>query len=194
MLPCGYSVCEKCLLGWMESASTDEDDMNDFDCKMCLDSHKMTTSSSTAPQSRLAHFPLNLFIVELCTRTPQLLTQTAELADKLNTLNLSYKELEHAYHASVDIIHGYCEQVRSDVSTSGEAYVSKIRKLMCDHLDHVDRYETECMANFEASRVKFEKRLVKLRQELDNFNLSNNESPKKPCGKYKYFLFFIFVL
>jgi hypothetical protein len=169
MLPCGYSLCERCIL-----SLTDNLDIDEFDCQLCLDTHTITSTVA----NKLQQFPLNLFIVELCSRAPHLV-QTNELKDKLSVLDSSYKELERTYHASLDIIHGYCEQVRQEVSTSGETFINKAKRLIKDNLEAVGHYEAECVQNFEQTRDKFEKRLAKLKLELDNLKLSNNSTGSK---------------
>ena len=58
--------------------------------------------------------------------------------------------------------------------------LKKVRKFAQESVAVVDRYEADCVASLAANREKFADKLAKLKLEVENFSLSQNQSPKRP--------------
>ena len=183
ILPCGYSVCERCLLLLCASAGgtdldlSNEDAGQQFECRFCHSAHTTATTASFN-----AAFPLNMFIVELvargglpCTSSSSKAknkqncstTTSSSTAGSGEVLRRKMSELESCFRNSADIIQSYCDRVRQDVQVAGDSVVARVRKLTQQNLDTVRKYEAECMQSFSLNRVKLGQKLAKLKLEIE---------------------------
>lgn len=130
ILPCGESVCEKCI------AAIAPNDANQFSCSMCSQVHDYSST-----------FPLNKFVMNARLIFNRSVDDRASL-------------LKARLHKGQSLISSYCEQLREEIRLVTEFKVNQLNQQCQEYLDLVDQFEAESLANFLTYKSDVEERLA----------------------------------
>ncbi|CAF1064115.1 unnamed protein product [Brachionus calyciflorus] len=171
VLPCGESVCSKCL-----------PEFGSFVCKLCSKNH--TVSENDLPTNKnLSKILEEIRISEKSkAKIQEFNVKIEDIENKLNELKLKKVQLE------VEVLE-HCRSIISEIDLIAEDNINQINNIREDLIKEVTEYQNTCLNNL----TKYSKYLVKLSEENKLLNHEKNSILAKKdfdekLDKYYYLL------
>ncbi len=178
MLPCGKTLCSKCI-SKIESQIFN----NSFTCILCDEKHSLNSEI-------LQRFPVNELAVNLIAAQPRDVYRGRETeAFKKNLLNLEklLGELSFDMENGADKIKTHCSELKRLTQLSTENKINELNVLNGLFIKQIDEYEKSCIENISLNSEKLltlplkevvseaNKFLNEKRQYLDQFQINELE-------------------
>ena len=143
ILPCGYSLCQSCILN-----ETDNESNSIAKCHCCQEKHSIPKEGQ---------FIKNRFILKQLEKKP-IEVKRGELGELLkksmNTLIEERKELETFMKSGDQIVSDYLSEIRSQINHITETQIEKLNKARESLLDKLKQYQTECLYSKHANQTE----------------------------------------
>ena len=137
LLPCGESMCHKCII------ASHSNDQSSIDCQFCHETHAIPHPHGFTANQRLA---------KLVAIKPDEVYRgkcVAEFKQCLHAITTKSKNLAHDLASGHAKIKEYCDFARNDVDLLAESWLQYIHNYRVELLKQIDDYEHECISHYE---------------------------------------------
>lgn len=155
LLPCGFNLCNSC-----SSSLKLNNDKQSFECPLCSKTHNLP--SEGLPTVKALH--------EILALKPNEVHRSDNvnlLKHSLNDLNEKIEHISNGLRNGVELIKDHCIDLRAELQLATELTIQQINEFNAFFLSRINQYETECIAQFEASekrKSEFEELLAKMKE------------------------------
>jgi hypothetical protein len=148
VLPCGESICNKCILNGIS-------DKNEFNCLCCVEMHNVPRNG----------FPVNKSMLSLLRMKPKVeikFNVWEEFKKNFKQMKDNLDKLISDVELSDGIVDEHCEMIKNQIETRTESLIQKIENYREVLLKEIDDYEKECKDNIKKEKSNIEEKIKKV--------------------------------